>query len=350
MKRAVIILLLAVYWYCPGVSQQYSDPEAAVDSFLYNLDLFDDDQPLDLTLKFDIKQFQKNKSDEDYLPAEFICQFNDTLKVGKHIRIRARGKFRRDYCKMPPILLNIKNADINNKYLADESKIKLVNHCKNTTEYTDYVLKEYLIYKMYNIISPYSFRVRLVRIKYIDTGRENKEYVNWAFLIEPEDLMVARLEAYPLKRDNFGLVHMETYNTDLMSLFQYLIGNSDYSISGRHNLKLIYFVDNMQQQLISIPYDFDYSGLVNAQYAVPGEELGIKSVTDRYYLGLCRDVEQYDAVIDYMVERKEEILDLFISCEYLSEKASSFAIAYLEEFYRMAESDRLKKYIRMTCR
>ena len=203
---------------------------------------------------------------------------------------------------------------------------------------------------MYNIISPYSFRVRLVRIKYIDTGRENKEYVNWAFLIEPEDIMVKRLGAFPFKQDRFGISLTEAYNTDLMSIFQYMIGNSDYSITGRHNLKLIIKNEDLQQQIIPIPYDFDYSGLINAQYAVPGEELGIKSVTDRYYLGLCRNEEQYDTVIDYMFERKEEILDLFISCEYLSNNANKSAIAYLEEFYKMAESDRLKKYIRMTCR
>jgi len=350
MKRALIISLLSVYLSCPGISQEYTDPESAVDSFLYHLDLFDDDRPLNLTLKFDIKQFQKTKSDEEYLPAKFFCKFNDTLEVMKHIRVRARGEYRRKNCKMPPILLNIKNADIKNKYLADENKIKLVNHCKNTSAYTDYVLKEYLIYKMYNIISPNSFRVRLVRIKYVDTGRENKETINWAFLIEPEDIMVERLGAFPLKQDRYGLSFMEPYNSDLMSIFQYMIGNSDYSITGRHNLKLINILENMQQRIIPVPYDFDYSGLVNAQYAVPGEELGIKSVTERYYLGLCRDEEQYDPVIAHMLENKDEVLDLFNSCEYISDSAKKAGIAYLEEFFRMAESDRLKRFFRMTCR
>ena len=128
--------------------------------------------------------------------------------------------------------------------------------------------------------------------------------------------MVRRLGGFPLKQDHFGLSLMDSYNCDLMS----------------------------------IPYDFDYSGFVNALYAVPGEELGIKSVTDRYYLGLCREEEQYDAVIDYILGKKDEFLTIVNSCDYLSGSAKTFAVAYLEEFIKLAESGRLKRYFRMTCR
>jgi len=103
-------------------------------------------------------------------------------------------------------------------------------------------LKEYLAYKIYNILSPVSFRVRLIRMKYVDTGRKGKMTESWAFMIEPEGLLAGRLEAIPIKNDELSMARMEKGSMDLVAMFMFMIGNSDYSIVGRHNVMKLYLV------------------------------------------------------------------------------------------------------------
>ena len=212
----------------------------------------------------------------------------------------------------------------------------MVTHCANSRLNLNYVLKEYLAYKIYNLLSPYSFRVRLVKVKYVDTGRKNKEYDTWGFFIEPEDLLAERLDALPVKLDYPGLSQTDPEVTGIMTVFNYLIGNADYSVTSRHNVKLLRLKDLGKMNPVPVPYDFDYSGLVNAHYAIPGDNLGITSVTQRYFLGPCRSEEDFRQIFSYFFGKKEEIYQLIESFEYLDERERNWAIAYLDEFFSNA--------------
>lgn len=165
-----------------------------VDSILIHSDIFDFDQPAKISLKMDVKAFKKAKYDDEYLPAELryeLDSINDA--VVKNVRIKARGKSRRKTCFFPPIKLNIRKADVRNDYLSDTKTIKLVTHCNSAVANRKYLLKEYLAYKLYEVVSPYSFRVRLVQMKYIDTGKRGKNIDTWAFMIEPIGVLAERL-------------------------------------------------------------------------------------------------------------------------------------------------------------
>jgi hypothetical protein len=212
------------------------------------------------------------------------------------------------------------------------------------------ILKEFLCYEIFKVLSPYSFRVRLMEIRYIDTGRKNKEYFSWAFIIEPESMMAERLNAMPFKLDNISRNQTRVFETDVMSLFQYMIGNADYSIMGRHNVKLIRLLDSLNAPPISVPYDFDYSGIVNAPYAEPGENLNIKSITERYFLGPCRTKEEYQKAIDVFIRKKQEIYKLVNSFPYASEKIIKNVMSYLNEFYLLLEKPRfIEQHLESTC-
>jgi hypothetical protein len=351
-KHWIIILVIAATSCLPGyvLSQEDSTDHFYSDTLSIQVDLFGLEDPLDITLKFDIKSYQRTKSKEEYLPVQLTYHVNDTLDINKKVRVRARGEFRKQHCILPPFWLNIKKAKIGNQYLEGTKKLKIVTHCRDSKNYAQYVIKEYLTYKIYKLISPYSFRVRLIRMNYIDTGRKNKETSAWAFMIEPEEMMAERLDVISVKSDQVSMHFADTLTMDVVSIFMYMIGNADYSVAGRHNLKLIRRKDPNRPLMVPIPYDFDYAGIVNADYAIPGENLGITSVTDRYFLGPCREDPQYLAAIDQINEHKDGILDLVSSSPYLDERNRKEMMKYLQEFFREAEDPEvLIRNIRRTC-
>ena len=320
------------------------------DTLSTQVDLFGEEEPLDITLKFDIKSYQREKMKGEYLPVQLTYHVNDTLDINKKVRVKARGEFRRSHCMLPPFWLNIRKAKVGNKFLEGTKRIKIVTHCRNSKTYEQYVIKEYLTYKMYNEISPYSVRVRLIRMKYIDTGRKNKETSSWAFMIEPEEMMAERLDVLPVKSDNVSMHFTDTSSMDVAAVFMYMIGNADYSVAGRHNLKLIRRKDPMKPLLVPVPYDFDYAGIVNADYAVPGENLGITSVTDRYFLGPCREDHQFLAAGDEISSNKAAILGLVNSSPYLDDRNRREMDRYLNEFF--SETERQERFLynlRSTC-
>ena len=143
--------------------------------------LFDLDEPLYLTMEFDVKTFQRSRRKEKYQPAKMTCVVNDTFQVTHPVRVKARGIYRRDNCTIPPFWLNIRFSEIEAEELKEVRRMKMVTRCRSAMQYEDYVLREYLVYKIYNLISPYSFRTRLVRLRYVDTGRKNKATADLSF-------------------------------------------------------------------------------------------------------------------------------------------------------------------------
>jgi hypothetical protein len=163
-------------------------------------------------------------------------------------------------------------------------------------------------------------------------------------------MLAERMDMYPIKNDFVSIRDTDTLWTNTMAIFQYMIGNADYSVVGRQNVKLLKSKDYMKPSIVPVPYDFDYSGLVNAHYAVPGETLGISSVKERYFLGPCRSIEDYQEVIDNFMSNEEVILDLVAGYEYLSEKDRTVVSNYLNEFYNgLNQNQYLEKAILSTC-
>ncbi len=353
LQSKILVIFFLTCWYLPEFvfSQDEESDRFYSDTLSVQIDLFSEEGPMDIALKFDIKSYQRDKFHSEYLPVQLTYQINDSTEINKKVRIKARGNLRKEYCSLPPFWLNIKKAKVGNKYLEGINKIKIVTHCMGFKTNEQYVIKECLAYKIFNEISPYSFRVRLIRMKYIDTGRKNKETNSWAFMIEPEEMMTERLGAVPIKSDVMSQRFTDTLTTDVVAMFQYMIGNADYSVAGRHNLKLIRRKDPDNPLVVPVPYDFDYSGLVNASYAIPGDNLGLTSVTQRYYLGPCRDDHHYINAIDQIYKNKKVILELVESSPYLDRKYKKEMMQYLGEFFSAAEEQEpLLKAIRKTCR
>lgn len=352
MKKYLLILTILGLASLNSYAQQESLSNPVKDSIEVDIDIFVPQYPAEIILKYNIKEFQKNKNIDKYIPAELTYILGDSTEHRKHdIRIKARGNNRRERCSFPPLWINIRKSDVKNVQLEDTKKIKLITHCGGGKVFESYVLKEFLAYKIYNILSPYSFRVRLVSIKYVDTGRKDKVTVSWGVLIEPEAMMADRLNMMAIKNDHVSIQSTDSLWTNIMAVFQYLIGNADYSVEGRHNVKLIRTKDFNKPKLIPIPYDFDYAGIVNAHYAIPGNTLGIESVKERYFLGPCRSVTDYHEILEDFQSKKDEIYQLIDSFEYLSEKERKVTWEYLDEFFNYSDEEYfIQNSFTSTCR
>jgi hypothetical protein len=333
--RKYIWLLLGLILTLPGFGQNDTiDITYKIrDDVSKSLRLFEKDDLLELSLRFDITAFKRNKSKEEYLPAILTLYLNKTDSINKDIKIRARGQTRRTICSFPPIRLNFKKSESPNDEFKNIDKLKLVTHCEPGHQI--YTLKEYLIYKLYNVLTDYSYRVRLARINYINTGKKSKPDIEYAYFIEPADVLGKRVNCTEVKTANLTQKNIRPEMMDRMAIFNYFIGNTDWSVPIKHNVTILAqsFPENPNLAAI-VPYDFDYSGLINADYAVPYVGLGLKSVLERRYLGICRSQEVFMRELKEFSDKKKEMIKVINDFPYLNAKTKKEMIMYLEGFFR----------------
>lgn len=303
-----------------------------------DLTIFEDDVPMNMQLKYDITSFIKNKMEGEYLDAELVIDYKG-YSATKDIRLKARGNNRRKTCFFPPIYLNFKTDPIENFELEGFKKIKLVTHCSTSKSYTDYVLREFLIYKLYNVITDNSFRVKLLNMDYIDTGKKGRNYKKHGILIEPIELLVKRVEAIEIEGTVMRSNNVIEEDADIVAFFQYMIGNTDWRIKGGHNTKYIKPLTQTLQKATPVPYDFDYAGFVGTHYSHPQEWTSIETVKEREYMGYCRNSDQeYMKTIDFYLSKKDEIMQTIESFTLLSEREREGLTKYVESFYHLLDN------------
>jgi hypothetical protein len=228
---------------------------------------------------------------------------------------------------------------VKNTVFAGQDKVKLVTHCRSRKDlYEQNVLKEYLAYKLYNLFTEESYRVRLVRLSYADTQGKMDTLVKMAFFLEPNQHMARRNECEILRIKGIQQNRTNTQKMTMLSVFQYMIGNTDWSVWALHNVVML--KENPSALPIVVPYDFDWCGLVLAPYAVPAEHLPIESVKDRLYRGFCRPDSELQLILDEFRKRKDEIYQTCHSVPFLSEKELSKTIKYIDQFFKTIDNPR----------
>lgn len=302
--------------------------------------LFEDEDILNLSLRFDIGTFMKEKPEDEYLDAEMTIYAGDNDSIYEDISISARGNYRRRNCEFPPIMLNFNGIETGYKDLDDLKKVKLVTHCQLEAIYDIYLLREYLIYKIYNIISDYSFRVRLMNIRYFDINADTLYTNTKGFIIEPVNSLEDRFGEEEIEDIEIETQGIEDELLLRLSLFQYLIANSDWYISTMHNLKVFGNKDSLKN-LIVVPYDFDYTGWVDTHYAYAREDLGLEDIRDRAFYGPCRSAEEYRPVLNYFLQVEDIIIDTIKDFEYLKGTEKRDLIQFVKSFYRLYRNDEI---------
>ncbi|MFZ2900833.1 MAG: hypothetical protein WA004_19530 [Saprospiraceae bacterium] len=238
--------------------------------------------------------------------------------------VSSRGKFRRRICEFPPIKLEFSKKDLREAGLLPFDDLKLVTHCLDNPDSGERIIREYLIYRIYQMLSPYHCRVQLVRVNYADEDHSRPDEVHIGMLIEEDRMRANRLGLNVVDTLNLHYGNFPPNMPDVHGLFQYLIGNTDWSLVASRNLEMLR--DEKTGLFYLIPFDFDFSGLVNAPYAVPNPDYRLTNIRQRVYLGPQPPSEQARMQV---LAVKKDLLKFIRKFPHLSMEAKADIIEYL---------------------
>jgi hypothetical protein len=314
-----------------------------------NASLFEDDTIIEVTLSGPIYRMARSKTNRDEYPFVLSHDGEDI-----DIRVRIRGHSRVELCDLPPLRLSFPQEAPTNGAFAGLDKVKMVTHCRrDNSRAEDSMLNEYAVYRLFNLITKYSFRVRLLRVTYIDTEGKTRgiDRSRYAYAIESEEELASRLEAEVLQVAGVPYSRLELRQTAIVNVFQYMIGNSDWSFVTSeseefccHNIDLI----DAGGTWLPIPYDFDLTGFVGAVY---GRSFKTNQSGRRKYLGYCKSsIESVAAALDTITSLEEELYAYADSMPALDTGAREKRLAYLREFFEVAaDRDGLLKKFERSC-
>lgn len=276
-----------------------------------------------------------------------------TLSDGSRfdVAVSARGMFRRisGACNFPPLRLNFQQEQVRGTLFQGQNRLKLVTRCRASGAYQNLVVLEYTAYRLFNAITPYSFRARPLRVTYRDTDGRRREEVQFNYVIEDIDDVARRNRraAVQVESGAFRSEHLDPRSTAVVSVFEYMIGNLDWDFlniaEGRsccHNIDHLGASGTSTDGLIPVPYDFDHSGFVSAPYATVPESINIRNVRVRYYRGYCRHNDQLPAVVDLFRQHRGELLAIIDGETRLPQARRQQARRYIEDFFALADNPR----------
>ncbi|MEO6219007.1 MAG: hypothetical protein ABIO81_01170 [Ginsengibacter sp.] len=301
--------------------------------------LFDNDEILHFKLTGKLADlFNDRKQNIAYHPVLLQYERNDSSTVSIQIKAKARGNFRRlkANCKMPPLMLNLpKELRLKNSIFEKQTKLKLVVPCQGD----EYVIREWLVYKLYNLITEKSFRSRLALVDFVDSAGQRKTETLYCILLEDEIKLAERNKVLLIEKT----LQMENINRiefTRMAVFQYMIANTDWSIPFMQNIKLI--KPDSTGAPLAIPYDFDHAGIVNAPYAGAAPELEITSILQRIYRGYCNTNKlDFTETFEFFNRLKNDIYGVYTNCALLNPKYVKFVTRFLDDFYKTINNDKL---------
>ncbi len=325
-------VILILFFAIPHIAYNQSAGSTKVSAFSY----LTKREGNIISLSFDKDALIQNKKTNQYMPATITSA--DGLDMSAEIR--ARGKYRRKFCSIPPVKIKFPKKMLRQMNLDTLNEVRLALPCAESEEGQGLLLREYIAYRMYELVNPtMSVRARLVKINLKDIGHpEAQVSQTYGMLMEHEEELSARLgghidELYNTPTDSLNA----QYAAD-QAMFEYLIGNTDWEVLSSRNVHL--FRSFAGGKLVPIPYDFDFSGFVNASYAVPPSNLALTSVRDRVLIA--------DSIL--MPDIKESVLrlkakkdDLLALCKnpLLDESSQEWLTIYTEDFFNALDEQKI---------
>lgn len=341
LEFVVVLLGLSITALHPASATTTAE-ENGPDSTMGIAPLFADDSLLAVTIEAPLTTLMKDRPDEQYLGGTFSFRGDDGEEKTVELKLRTRGKYRRQekHCDFAPIRLNFRKTQVQGTVFAGQDKLKLVTHCRSKNrKYEQLVLREYLAYRFLNVLTDKSYGVRLLRINYVDTeGAE--AMTRFGFVIEDDDAVGARNGMKPIKTGNLSANDLHRRQQNLVSVFQYFIGNTEYSMTVSepdegccHNTDLLSATDG--PPFTPLAYDFDFAGIVDAPYAQPKPRYKLRNVRQRLYRGACRNNDLLPDTLQRFIDNKDAIYGVVDGLSSLSGKSRRSMIRYLNAFYEI---------------
>ena len=330
MKKVVPLVFTFLFFSIVSKAQPIAAASFSADSEFSKKGLFESSEVLDITMTGDFRKILNNREGEaKYYPVTLTYADENNNPSSILIKVKTRGHFRRERsnCSFPPLLLSFPVASADSSFFPKASSLKLVMPCRGQ----EFIVHEWLVYQLYNLITPQSFRARLVRVNLSDLKNKKMTSPVYAILLEDEKQMAKRNNMLLVKRK---IKPQQTVAEPFLrtAVFEYLIGNTDWSVEFLQNIKLI-AADSLAKP-VAVPYDFDLSGIVNSPYAKPAPELELNSVRQRRYRGYCiKDLSLFDSTIVFYNRLKPAIYNLYSNCTLIDEKYKKATLEFLDQFY-----------------
>lgn len=301
-----------------------------------------DTTPMELTLTVNLRQLRGDRSPNATWRRATLAYTVGGRTDTMPLQIRTRGIWRLKNCQFPPLRLNFAERAIKGTIFEGVNRPKMVNACNDDDRSEQYVLKEFQLYRVHNVVTEASHHARLARVTVVDSASGRRAFTRWGFLIEEPDAVAARLRGIAVEQEGARSTDLEPRSSAIMGVFQYLIGNTDFSISNLHNVELVRVDFGVH---VPVAYDFDFAGAVDAHYARPPEILPIRRVTERIYRGECVPAEEIDRAVALMHEKKDAIYALYRDAigRLLPEGTVSSTLRFYDEFFRDTSDPRTVK-------
>jgi hypothetical protein len=308
--------------------------------------IFDMESPVRISIKFDMDHIINDREIEELPALIHITTEDGSAEIEASVEVRGNFRRKKENCDFPPIRMRLKKGKLERSIFGRNRNIKLVTHCKeNSDQFLQYMGKEYTTYKIHNLISPYSFRVKMVEITYIDEKNRLEPLTNQAFLIEDVDELAKRhqMKEFEGKLTADSIDHDNLLTT---SVFQFMIGNTDWIIQFSKNLKFL----RDEHKTILVPYDFDYTALVGTEYTLPGGQTTLMP-PQRKFKGPCYESDELMAEFVRFNNKKDEIFEVISESPYLKSRTKSEMKNYINEFYRIIKSKaKVRGYFQINCK
>lgn len=325
------IQLMSIFFCFQLVSAAGQNPVApTIFDSLFNMEV----EKVEIYLNIDTLLFNKLTDKEQTGQVKIMAKTGEIILPAN---ISVRSKSRRRHCDFPPIKLDFVKSDLEALGLDNEDDYKVVTHCLDIEAGEEYLLKEYLIYELYRIITPYSLRAKLVDMEYIDlagTRRLKKK----ALILESENEFAKKHQGKLCDCMGTPLENVDALQMEIVAMFQYMVGNTDMDHLVERNVKLV-IPEGQEKAMMPVAYDFDFSALVNAPYVHKKVEDNRK--IQRVYLGFQENAAQIPEVIDLFISKEEEILDYVKKFELISSRERRKCLDYIREFYDEINGDEL---------
>ncbi len=291
---------------------------------------------LEVTIVTAIDSILQKRKTEEYTQAEFSYEDANGVKHSFQAKTKPRGKFRRMTCDFPPLKFKFSKDELEAAGLTDMNEVKLVTHCLDDKETSrGLVMREYLAYKLYNELTPYSYRVQLVKVTYVDKNNPDYNMTRYGFLMEDKEELSWRNNGKVVDLMGTNPSELSVTNERLASVFQYMIGNTDWNVMMTRNVDLL---QKNEGKFIPVPYDFDFSGMVAAPYARPNVDVGQKRVGERVFMGNAETAQELYATLNYYRTKKDDLLEIVDGFTLLDENSRNVVATYLQGFFAEIET------------
>ena len=292
-----------------------------------------------VTLEGDITNLLEDKLNQK----ERLGSFSFTDSLGKNfrlpVRFETRGKTRLVRCDIPPVMIYFDKTALKDERIKDYPKLKVVVPCFQDSLSEDLLYRELLIYKLYALITDFHFRVQATELVCLDSMAKDTTHILPAFFIESDKEFRKRTDMEELSEYNIAWSDLDPEHAQITAIFQYMISNTDWKIDHKHNLK--YFKKDAESPLILVPYDFDFSGFVNAKYAKPNPDHQQKSVRHRIYLG--KRNKFLKNTTHRFLSKEAEIFKMIAEDPHLSTDSKADITSFLKPFFDCLKSKRAKR-------